>query len=47
VFSPHPTGGAIAAGTGFAAFPGKELGANRLLVNALLYAARITGNEGG
>jgi hypothetical protein len=41
-FGPHPTGGAVEFEGKGAKFEGKDLGTDTLLVNALLWAAKIT-----
>ncbi|MBI3945328.1 MAG: hypothetical protein HY321_05380 [Armatimonadetes bacterium] len=42
-FGPHPEGGGVSGGGKSALFSGKSLGTERLQVNALLWAAKLTG----
>jgi hypothetical protein len=44
-FGPHPTGGEVLFQSKGAHFNGSELGTDTLLVNALLWAAKVTGTE--
>jgi len=46
LFGPHPQGGGVSAAGKRVGFTGEDLGTDRLLVNALLYAANITGKDG-
>jgi hypothetical protein len=43
-FGPHPTGGGVEFEGKGAKFEGDQLGTEKLLINALLWAAKITGN---
>lgn len=45
LFGPHPTGGSVSQAGKSVRFTGEDLGTNRMLVNALLYAAKITGKN--
>jgi hypothetical protein len=44
-FGPHPMGGEVEHNTQGAKFSGHDLGTDDLLVNALLWAAKVTGTE--
>jgi hypothetical protein len=45
LFGPHPTGGKVSRNGVRAYWSGRDLGTSRMVVNALLYAAKITDNQ--